>query len=138
MAWLMVFHIFGVVFWLGGLLIVTSMAGHVADEVGVARERLLMIARRLFMSACNVGLAVTLIFGIALLAWEPELLKHGWLHVKLLLVLILIVIHIRLARRLGKLVDDPASATRKEFMMLHGIVSLILLAILILVVVKPF
>jgi putative membrane protein len=136
--WLLILHIFGVIFWIGGLLIITSMVGYVADEVGVARERLLIVARRLFMSACNAGLAITLVFGISVLATEPELLRHGWMHLKLLFVLGLIVVHVRLARRLGKLIDEPASASRREFMMVHGIVSIFLLAILILVVLRPF
>jgi putative membrane protein len=138
MAWLLIFHIFGVVFWFGGLLIVTSMMGHAVEEVGVAKERMILLARRLFMSACNAGLAITLLFGIFLLIGRPDLLRHGWLHVKLLLVVVLIAVHVYLGRRLGTLVGDPSAVSRREFMILHGVASLILLAILILVFLKPF
>jgi hypothetical protein len=34
--------------------------------------------------------------------------------------------------------NDPGSATRREFSIIHGILSLILLLILVLVLVRPF
>ena len=60
------------------------------------------------------------------------------MHAKLALVLVLLFFHFRLYRRVVALENDPGSATRREFSMLHGIVSLLLLLILVLVLVKPF
>jgi putative membrane protein len=135
---MLVLHIFGVIFWLGGLLMVTSMLGHAASEIGSARERIILVARRLFRTACNAGLVITLIFGFAVLAFEPELMAQGWLHAKLLLALVLVVVHIWIGRRINASADAPESMSRGQFMMLHGLVSIILLGILVLVVVKPF
>ena len=131
-------HIFGVVFWLGSLLVIATLLGLVPEEVGVAKERFIVATRRLFDVGCNVGAAVAVGLGILLVLLEPEVLRHGWFHLKLLLVVIVLVLHVRLYRRIAALEDEPASATRREFAILHGIVSLLLLAILVLALAKPF
>ncbi len=137
MAYLLVFHLFGVIFWLGSFLVLSSMLATVPDEVGVAKERLIVAARRLFRLSANLGLVVALAFGISLLVAQPSLLGQAWLQVKLFLVIVLIALHWRLHRRLVKLEEDPASATSGEFRMMHGAVSALLLIILALAILRP-
>jgi putative membrane protein len=137
-AWLLVFHLFGVIFWIGSLLLITSLLAMVSDEVGVAKERFIMVASTLFFGGCNIGGAVAIVFGILLMVAEPDVLRHGWLHVKLVMVFILLLLHLRLHRRIVALSDNPSSVTRAEFRVIHGVVSLVLLAILALAVIKPF
>ena len=60
-----------------------------------------------------------------------------WLHAKLGLVAVLLFFHIRLAWRLSLLERERGEATRREFSIVHGIVSLLMLLILIMVLVKP-
>jgi len=110
----------------------------IPDEVGAARERMIFAARRLFLLSANVGAAVAIIFGLFELIARPGLLQAGWMHVKILLVLVLLAIHVRLFMRINAAENDPGAATRREFSILHGIVSLILLAILYLVIARPF
>lgn len=114
------------------------MLALVPEEVGVAKERLVMVARRLFHVGANIGAVVAIIFGILAILAEPMVLEHGWLHVKILLVLILLAVHIRIYMRINRLQDDASQVTRREFIVLHGIVSALLLGILILVILKPF
>jgi hypothetical protein len=45
---------------------------------------------------------------------------------------------VRLYMRIVALENDPASATRREFSIIHGVVSALLLMILVLVILKPF
>jgi putative membrane protein len=110
----------------------------VPDEVGVAKERIIVLARRLLRVSANVGAAVAIVFGILAIAAQPEVLARGWLHLKLLLVAILLVVHFRLYQRIGALEEAPLNATRREFSVLHGLVSLLLLGTLMLVFLKPF
>jgi putative membrane protein len=137
-GWAIVFHLFGVIVWIGNLLVIASMLSLAAEEVGAARERLILISRRLFQIGCNLGALATVFFGILLILLNPATLMVGWLHVKLLLVLVLLYLHYRLYRRILKLENDPSSASAREFKMIHGIVSALLLAILALAVIKPF
>ena len=110
----------------------------VPDEVGVAKERIIVLARRLLLIGANAGAAVAITFGILAIVAEPGVLARGWLHLKLLLVLVMVVVHGRLYQRIGTLEEAPLTATRREFSMMHGLISLLLLGVLILVLVKPF
>ncbi len=137
-GWLLVFHLFGVIFWIGSLLLITSLLARVSDEVGVAKERFIMVASTLFFGGCNIGGAVAIVFGILLMVADKGVLREGWLHVKLGLVFILLLVHLRLHRRIVALSDNPSSVTHAEFRVIHGVVSLVLLAILVMAIMKPF
>src|ERR1700730_11170546 len=78
-SWLLVFHLFGVIFWIGSLLLIASLLGMVSDEVGVAKERFIMVASTLFFGGCNIGGAVAIIFGILLVVMEAAVVRRGWL-----------------------------------------------------------
>jgi len=110
----------------------------VPGEVGVAKERVIVLAGRLLRVSANIGAAVTIIFGILAIGAEPAVLAQGWLHLKLLLVLLMLAVHFRLYQRIHALEEAPLEATRREFSMLHGVVSLLLVGTLILVFLKPF
>jgi protoporphyrinogen IX oxidase len=137
-GWLLVFHLFGVIFWIGSLLLIASLLAMVPDEVGVAKERFIMVASTLFYGGCNIGGAVALVFGILLMMAEPAVLQQGWLHIKLVLVFILLLVHLRLHRRIVALSDNPSSVTHAEFRVIHGVVSMVLLAILAVAIIKPW
>jgi len=131
-------HIFGVIFWLGGLLMVTSLLARVPEEVGLPKERFLGAARGLFESTVNLGAAISILLGLLLAMLDPTVLQHGWFHLKLLLVAILLFYHVRFYRRIKFLEDNPSQSSRHEFRVIHGMVSALLIAILVLTVIKPF
>jgi putative membrane protein len=137
-GWILALHVFGVILWMGSLLVLASMLGLVAEEVGVSKERFLGAARRLFDVSANGGALAAIGFGIWLILLDPGVLRQGWLHIKLLLVVGVIVIHARLYRRIGALQAEPSEANRREFLMDHGILSVLLMAILVLVFLRPF
>jgi protoporphyrinogen IX oxidase len=134
----LVFHIFGIVFWVGSLLLISRAMALAADEVGVAKERIIVLARRLLRVGANTGAAVAIVFGILAIVAEPGVLARGWLHLKLLLVLLMLVVHFRLYRRIRAVEEAPLEATRREFSVMHGLISLLLLGTLVLVFLKPF
>ena len=110
----------------------------VPDEVGVAKERIIVLARRLLVVGANIGAGVAIIFGILAILSEPGVLTQGWLHLKLLLVLFMMGIHYRLYQRIRALEEAPLDVTRREFSVIHGLVSALLLGTLVLVFLKPF
>jgi len=131
-------HLFGVIFWIGGLLMLASLLGRVPEEVGLPKERLLGTVRRLFEVVVNLGAAITVALGIVLILMRPAVLDRGWLHAKLLLVAVILFYHVRFYRRIRFLEDNPSASTRREFAVVHGVVSLLLLAILMLTIMQPF
>jgi putative membrane protein len=137
-AWILAFHVFSVILWMGSLLVLSSFLGLVADEVGVSKERFLVAANRLMIFSANGGALATIAFGIWLIVLDPIVLRQGWLHIKLALVFVIIVMHFRLYQRIKALQSEPSAASRAEFAMTHGILSLLLLGILLLVFLRPF
>ncbi|MFZ0679869.1 CopD family protein [Candidatus Binatus sp.] len=131
-------HIFGVIFWLGGLLMVTSLLARVPEEVGLPKERFLGAARGLFESTVNLGAAVSILLGLLLIILDPSVLRQGWLEAKLLLVAILLFYHVRFYRRIKFLENHPSHSSSHEFRVIHWMVSALLIAILVLTVLKPF
>ncbi|MGH7906720.1 MAG: CopD family protein [Candidatus Binataceae bacterium] len=137
MNWFLIFHLFGIIIWVGGLLMLASLLGLAAGEQAVTSERMFALSGRM-LGASYGGLAVTIIFGILLIIAEPGVLQHGWLHIKLVLVFLMIVAHVWLHFRTRKLSHNPERARASHFMIMHGVISALLLGILILVFLKPF
>jgi protoporphyrinogen IX oxidase len=137
-GFILALHIFGVIFWMGGLLMIASLLARVPEEVGLPKERILGMARGLFENTINLGAAISIGLGILLILIDPAVLRHGWLHAKLLCVAVLLFYHVRFYRRIMFLEDNPSQSTRREFRVVHGAVSLLLIAILVLTILKPF
>lgn len=95
-------------------------------------------SQQLRMIIMNPSLILVWVFGLTMLWMNPALLSQGWLHAKLLLVLILSGLHGYFIG-LGKKVDrggDGVSARRLR--MLNEVPFLLMMVIVILVAVKPF
>ena len=132
-------HIFGVIFWMGGLLMLTSLLARVPEEVGLPKERFLGAARGLFESTINLGAAITISARhSAADSWSRVCCGRDGFTPKLLLVAILLFYHVRFYRRIIFLENNPSQSTRREFRVIHGMVSALLIAILVLTVLKPF
>jgi len=74
----------------------------------VAKERVIVLARRLLLVSANSGAAVTIILGIMVIVAESWVLARGWLHLKLLRVLLMLMIQLRLYQRIRALRRGPA------------------------------
>ena len=117
---------------------IASLLARVPDEVGLPKERFLGAARGLFEVGTNIGAALTIGLGAILIVMQPEVLRQGWLDAKLLLVAMLLFYHVRFYRRIMFLENNPSHSSRREFRVIHGMVSLLLIAILVIAVMKPF
>src|SRR3981189_3273256 len=137
-GFILALHIFGAIFWLGGLLMIASLLARVPDEVGLPKERFLGAARGLFEVGTNIGAAVTIGFGIILIVMEPAVLRQGWLHAKLLLVAVLLFYHVRFYRRITFLDNHPGQSSTRGNRGRNGMGGVLLIAILGLAVMRPF
>jgi len=138
-AWILVFHLIGLVFWLGSLLVVTHvLAVHSEEPSTEARAALGRLEIKIFNGLAHPGAALMVITGIILISQNPLYLREHWLHAKLLLVAVLIVLDLRIYYRTTAYLAGRVELRRRECMALHGAVSLVFFAILILVMLKPF
>ena len=138
-AWTLVFHLIGLVFWLGSLLIVTHvLAIHTEESSPEARKTLERLEMKLLKGLAHPGAALMVITGIILLSREPNCLYTLWLQAKLVLVVILIGLDLRLYVRTKAFQAGKLEMRHTECTALHGAVAAVFFCILILVLVKPF
>ena len=137
MLWVKSLHIIFMVTWFAGLFYLPRLfVYHAMTEDRVSLERFVVMERKLFWGIMTPGGVLTIAFGLWLwLAWG---FSGGWLHAKLALTVLLVVYHVWC----GKLMlDFRAGRNRKShvwFRWLNEAPTLVLFAVVILVVVKPF
>ena len=133
--WIKAFHIIFIASWFAGLFYLPRIFVNLAEETNpAARERLLGMGRRLFRFTTMLALPA-LLLGLWLMAFG---LKGGWLHAKLALVLLVIGYHHACGSLLRKLENGTSTRSGKWFRVFNEVPVLLLVAIVILVVVKPF
>jgi len=138
-AWALVFHILGIVFWMGGLLVVTQvLAMHTQATAPEARDALTRLETKLLKGIVHPGAAITVVAGIVVVALQPDYLQQNWLHAKLTLVAILIALDLIVHFRAKAFHAGRIELQRRECKLLHGAISLVFLGILVLVMIKPF
>jgi putative membrane protein len=138
-AWALVVHVIGFVFWMAGLLVVTQiMAAHAEERSPEAGSALRKLEMKLLNGMAHPGALIAIGAGSVLIVMHPDYLRQSWLHAKLSLVVILIGMNVFLHMRARELGDGRSKARPGQFRMLHGVTSALFLIIVILVMIKPF
>jgi putative membrane protein len=138
MLWLKAFHVIFVVTWFAGLFYLPRLfVYHAGTDQPLLREHFAVMERRLF-AIMTIGAALAVAFGLAMVLAAPQYLASGWLRLKLALVAALIAYHIwcrllMLALRSGRDVHS-----QRWFRLFNELPGLLLIAIVILAVRKPF
>ncbi len=137
MLWIKALHISFMVTWFAGLFYLPRLFVYHAmaqDQAGV--ERFKIMERKLYFGIMTPGALLTIIFGLWL--WLGYGIGGGWMHAKLFFVLILVAYH----AYCGKLVNDFKHDRNRHghvfYRWFNEFPVLILFAVVILVVVKPF
>jgi protoporphyrinogen IX oxidase len=137
--WLKAFHVIAVIAWMAGMLYLPRLFVYHCDApAGSAQsETFKVMERRLLKAIINPAMIVTWVLGIYL-AWEGGWFRSGWLHGKLLLVLVLSALHGIYVRRLKEFADDRNTRPARYYRILNEVPTVLLVGIVILVIVKPF
>lgn len=139
MLWFKAFHLFFVIAWFVGLFYLPRLfVYHVGISNPSEHQRFCLMERRLY-GITTIGMIGTWILGIATLMTAPDIfMKAGWLHAKLLLVVVLSGYHGWLKTRLRAFAEQRNEKSANFYRVMNEVPSVLLLAIIILVVVKPF
>jgi protoporphyrinogen IX oxidase len=86
----------------------------------------------------NIGGTLSWLFGACMLLLAPALFSQGWMEVKLVLVLALTGYHFWCAAIVKQLARDEAMRSHVWYRWFNEFPTLILIAVVILAVVKPF
>ncbi|MGB6537753.1 MAG: protoporphyrinogen oxidase HemJ [Xanthobacteraceae bacterium] len=142
--WLKAFHIIAVIAWLAGMLYLPRLfVYHCAAEKGsVQSETFKVMERRLLRGIVNPAMIATLGLGLALGWMGPDprygWFSFGWLQAKIALVLVLSVLHGLLARWRKDFATDRNRHSQKFYRIVNEVPAVLMIAIVILAVVKPF
>jgi putative membrane protein len=138
MLWLKAMHIIAVVTWFAGLLYLPRLFVYHADTTdSIGTQRFEIMERRLFMIMTIGGLA-SVAFGAAMLVASPIYLHMGWLRAKLPLVLLVILYHCYCYVLMRNFAGHRNRRSAKWLRAFNELPALLLMAIVILAVVKPF
>ena len=135
------FHIISVVAWMAGLLYLPRLFVYHADAPAGSpmAETFKVMERRLLRGIMNPAMIGAYIFGLALLA-TPGIVDwgRGWIYAKLALVAALTVFHHLLGLWRKEFAADRNRRPARFYRMVNELPTLALIAIVTLVVVKPF
>jgi putative membrane protein len=140
MLWIKSLHIVFIASWFAGLFYLPRILVNLAQETDTAAtSRLLLMARKLYRFTTMLALPA-IVFGAWLwlgygIGKGPD---NGWLHAKLFLVILVIGYHHACGSLLKKFENGANTRSHVWLRWFNEVPVLLLLAIVILVVVKPF
>ena len=137
--WIKAFHVIAVIAWMAGMLYLPRLfAYHCAAAPGsVQSETFKLMEGRLLKAIINPAMIATWMLGLWL-AWYAEWYRSGWLQVKLLLVIVLSALHGMMVRWVRDFAHDRNRHSQRFYRIINEVPTVLMIATVILVVVKPF
>ena len=137
MLWIKALHIIFMVTWFAALFYLPRLfVYHAMSDDAISIERFKVMERKLFFGIMTPGALLTVAFGTWL--WLGYGFSGGWLHAKLALVTVLLAYHAYCGKLLADFKHDRNRHGHVFYRWLNEMPVLILFAMVILVVVKPF
>lgn len=141
MLWVKAVHVIFMVTWFAGLFYLPRLyVYHAMAEDEISRERFKIMERKLYFGIMTPGAVITLALGLWLLgdyAWAAYK-TSGWLHAKLALIGVLIIYHLHCGKLLLDFKYDRNTRSHLYYRWYNEFPVLILIAVVLLAVVKPF
>ena len=140
LLWIKAFHVIAVIAWMAGMLYLPRLfVYHTETIAGSAEsERFKVMERRLLRAIMNPAMLATWALGLTMVAVDPGYLQQHWLHAKLGLVVLMSGLHGYLSRCRRDFAHDRNQRSARYYRFLNEAPTLLLIAIVILAVVKPF
>jgi protoporphyrinogen IX oxidase len=137
MPWIKSLHIIFMVAWFAGLFYLPRLfVYHAMSTDSVSRDRFIVMERKLYRGIMTPCMVLTIGFGVWL--WQGYGITGGWLHVKMFLVALLVAYHFWLGKIAGDFARGAATRSHVFYRWINELPLVLLAAIVILAVVKPF
>jgi len=137
--WVKALHIIFVIFWMAGLFMLPRFfAYHVDYPVGSDEDQAWIDREaRLMRIILTPAMIVSWVAGLALVM-NIGLAAGGWLHAKLLLVVVLSGFHGTLSKWRKSLAAGDRSRSSRFYRIANEVPALMIISVVILVIVRPF
>jgi len=141
MLWIKAVHIIFMVTWFAGLFYLPRLyVYHAMSDDAISNDRFKIMERKLYYGIMTPGAIITIVLGVWMLidyAWAAYV-HTFWLHIKLALVALLISYHIYCGQLLQDFKHDRNRHSHVFYRWLNEAPVLVLIAVVLLAVVKPF
>ena len=137
--WLKAFHVIAVISWMAGMLYLPRLFVYHSEtpKGSIQSDTFKIMERRLLKAIINPAMIVAWALGLYLV-WDGGWYASGWLHAKVLLVLILSGFHGFLSRLVKDFAADRNTRPARFYRMINEVPTVLMIGIVILVIVKPF
>jgi putative membrane protein len=138
--WLKAFHILAVIAWMAAMLYLPRLfVYHMGAAPGGELDTTLRLQeRRLLRVIMTPSMIAVWILGLLMVSANPALAHFGWLQVKLFLVLVMSGIHGFYVSAQRKFAAGGRPRSERFWRIMNEVPFVLLIAIVILAVVKPF
>ena len=141
MLWVKAFHVISIITWFAALFYLPRLfVYHAMSDDKISIERFKVMERKLYKGIMMPSFIIATILGLWLLsdyAWEAYSTQL-WLKIKLLLVFLLIIYHFYCGHLVKVFLNDENKKSHIFYRYFNEVPVLILIAVVILVIVKPF
>lgn len=136
MLWIKSLHVIFMVTWFAGLFYLPRLfVYHAMSQDSISIERFKIMERKLFYGIMTPGGVLTVIFGLWM--WLGYGITGGWMHIKFALVVVLIAYHIYCGKLLNNFKNDRNTRSHVFYRWFNEFPVLLMIAIIMLVIVKP-
>ncbi len=137
--WVKALHVIAIIAWMAGMLYLPRLyVYHCAAEPGSAQsETFKVMERRLLRAIVNPAMILAWILGLALVA-HLDAWGEAWMHAKFACVIALSTLHGFLGRWRRQFAADDNRHEARFYRLMNEVPTALMIAIVVLVVVRPF
>jgi putative membrane protein len=137
--WIKALHVVAVISWMAGLLYMPRLFIYHTDAKpgSETSETFKVMEQRLLKVIMRPAMMITWALGLYL-AWNVYRFQGGWLHAKILAVILLTGVHLHYAQAVNSFAKDGVRRTARYWRLMNEVPTVLMIVIVILVIVKPF
>ena len=134
------FHIIAMIAWMAGILYLPRLfVYHTEAESGSTQSETFKVMERRLLKAITIpAMIATWLFGLILAYYVVDWSAAGWFHLKLVLVIAMSGFTGFLGRWTREFAEDRNTHSQRFYRIANEVPTLLMIAIVILAVVKPF
>lgn len=137
--WLKAIHVIAVIAWMAGMLYLPRLFVYHCDATPGSElsETLKVMEGRLLRIIINPAMVITWVLGLWM-AWHAGWYTAGWFHVKFVLVIAMSGAHGHFTKAVRQFAEDKNTRSAKYWRLMNEVPTILMIAIVVLVIVKPF
>lgn len=137
--WIKALHVVAIISWMAGMLYLPRLfVYHAETKRGSEQsETFKVMERRLLRVIIDPAMTIAWITGLWL-AWQSGYWKQGWFHAKFLAVFLLSGAHGYLSAATRAFAEDRNEKDARHWRIINEVPTVLMIAIVVLVIVKPF